>query len=650
MLERTTLRKGFVTSLLVLSLGLSACASDDDDDGPSVSADATVDDDTDTGAGTTDPSTDPGTVGPGTTGPGITIDTDDGNTTGTDDGNTTGTDDGNTTGTDDGNTTGTDDGNTTGTDDGSTMGTDDGNTTGTDDGETAGTDDGETTGTDDGTTSDTGTGGVTDDGTDAETETVQTVAVALDSASTVPLAVGADDASGTGEFTVDTETGAISGGVTVSGTTGEPTMAHIHQGAVGEAGDILIALEPNSEGSTVWIVPEGAALDEAGIAAFEEGNLYVNVHTDANPTGELRAQLGTAGDDSMENGGDTDTPVAGGPDDGSEEPAEQARTVAVTLDSSSTVPVAQGADDATGSGSFTVDTETGAISGSVTVSGTTGVPTVAHIHEGAPGEAGAILIPLESSNNGTVWTVPEGAALDQPGIEAFENGTLYVNVHTDANPAGELRAQLVGSSEETPASGSITVSFRNLSDAQPMTPPVVILHNAPDSGNGIRYFEVGATVGEEVRQIAENGNINPLVVGAQGQIETGRVSAVVTAVPEEGGELLPGASSSVNLALDATDQVLSVVAMVVCTNDGFTGVDSMEVRDGTFNPPVYDAGSETNVETLDYWVPTCGTDIDLTDSENGVITLHPGQANAEDAQFNFPADSRLLEMTISVNE
>jgi len=540
MFKRTTLRTGFVTSLFVLSLGLSACSSDDDgDDGPDQNG-PTIDD----GAGAGD-------------------------------------------------------------------GTDAGN----------------------GTDSEAGTDAGAGDSTDAEAE--QAVAVVLDSASTEPAAVGADDAAGTGDFVVDTETGALSGSVEVSGTTGVPTMAHIHQGAPGVAGPVLVALEPNSD-STVWTVSEGAALDAAGIAAFENGELYVNVHTEANPSGELRAQLDA---DGGEGEGETT------------EPAEGVETVSVALDTESTEPAAEGADDAAGTGDFTVDTETGAVVGSVEVTGTTGVPTMAHIHQGAPGVAGPVLIALEPNEDSTVWTVPDSAALDAAGIEAFENGELYVNVHTEANPSGELRAQLVGDGEAAvPATGSVTVSFVNLSESQPMTPPVVILHNAPDSENGIRYFAIGDVVGEEVKQIAENGDTAPLLENAQGQIPAGKVSAAEAAFPEAGGPLLPGDSASVTLEQGVPDQVMSIVAMVVCTNDGFTGVDSMEITEGTFTTPVYDAGSETNVETLDYWVPPCGTDTNLTDDENGVISLHPGQANAENPDFNFASGSQLLEVTISVNE
>jgi len=76
----------------------------------------------------------------------------------------------------------------------------------------------------------------------------------------------------------------------VSGTTGQPTAAHVHQGGVGEAGPIVVGMDSNDDGS-VWTIPAGSALDAAGIQAFIDGNLYINVHTEANAPGELRVQL-----------------------------------------------------------------------------------------------------------------------------------------------------------------------------------------------------------------------------------------------------------------------------------------------------------------------------------------------------------------------
>lgn len=318
------------------------------------------------------------------------------------------------------------------------------------------------------------------------------------------------------------------------------------------------------------------------------------------------------------------------------------------LRSDITVPPAVGAENATGTGSISVDTETGAIAGSVTVEGTTGPITVAHIHMGAVGEAGGILVTLESNDDGTVWSVPEGEALDAPGIELFNDGLLYINLHTEANAPGELRVQLV---EGTAApSGSVTVAFRNLSESQPATPPNVILHSAADAG-GIRFFEVGAPAIQEVILIAEDGMPGPLNEVAQGQIAAGTVSASGLAFPDPAnpGPLTPGASSTITLMPELADQVMTIVTMVVCTNDGFSGIDSAPIEEGTFMLPIYDAGSESNVLTLDYWVPPCGTETNITDDENGVITAHPGQTGSENPIFDFEPGSEFIEVTVTLN-
>jgi hypothetical protein len=90
-----------------------------------------------------------------------------------------------------------------------------------------------------------------------------------------------------------------------------------------------------------------------------------------------------------------------------------------------------------GSGSFTIGAD-GSVKGSVT---TTGVPgTMAHIHQGARGANGPVIIPL--TKNGDTYTAPAGAKLTEPQIQAFKAGNLYVNVHTDKNKGGEVRGQL----------------------------------------------------------------------------------------------------------------------------------------------------------------------------------------------------------------
>src|SRR3989449_8740147 len=90
-----------------------------------------------------------------------------------------------------------------------------------------------------------------------------------------------------------------------------------------------------------------------------------------------------------------------------------------------------------GSGSFRVGPD-GAVSGSVTTTGVQG--TMAHIHQGAKGRNGPVIIPLTKS--GDTYTVPSGAKLTDAQMQAFKAGGLYVNVHTNANKGGEVRGQL----------------------------------------------------------------------------------------------------------------------------------------------------------------------------------------------------------------
>jgi len=327
--------------------------------------------------------------------------------------------------------------------------------------------------------------------------------------------------------------------------------------------------------------------------------------------------------------------------------------VSFTLNSEITVPPAN-VDGASGEASISVDTQTGAISGSVTVSGLTGTPTAAHIHAGAPGEAGPVVVNLETNDDGTVWSVPEGAALDADGIALFEAGELYINVHTEANPPGEIRGQIVEGS--APASGSLTVTLTNTSEHQPMTPPVVILHNAPAAENGMLLFEPGQPAIPSLVAIAENGNNGPLIDLLGYLTDQGRASAYAVgfADPANPGPLLPGMTASVDLDLVSNDQRMTIVSMVVCTNDGFSAANAHTLSDDvseTFIAPIYDAGSETNVLSLNYWVPPCSPDgsDNITDDENGSITLHPGQQGSENPDFDFAPDSRFLEVTITRN-
>ena len=79
----------------------------------------------------------------------------------------------------------------------------------------------------------------------------------------------------------------LHGMVNTSGVTA--TAAHIHQGAAGQNGPPIVTLVRTGPNS--WQVPQGTTLSEAQYLAYWDGLLYVNVHSDANQGGEIRAQL-----------------------------------------------------------------------------------------------------------------------------------------------------------------------------------------------------------------------------------------------------------------------------------------------------------------------------------------------------------------------
>jgi hypothetical protein len=93
-------------------------------------------------------------------------------------------------------------------------------------------------------------------------------------------------ASGTGNVTVHHDR-MVSARITVTGM--NATAAHIHQGAPGSNGPVIVPFV--KQGDNIFVAPEGAKMTEDQYRAYKSGNTYVNVHSAAHPGGEIRAQL-----------------------------------------------------------------------------------------------------------------------------------------------------------------------------------------------------------------------------------------------------------------------------------------------------------------------------------------------------------------------
>lgn len=121
---------------------------------------------------------------------------------------------------------------------------------------------------------------------------------------------------------------------------------------------------------------------------------------------------------------------------GSLSPALKAEPLSVTLTGAQEVPPVKTLATATSSIAVAPDRS---VSGSIDTTGIEG--TMAHIHMGALGVNGPVIVKLEKSSD-TRWSVPAGTKLTQMQYESYRAGDLYVNVHSAAHPGGEIRLQL----------------------------------------------------------------------------------------------------------------------------------------------------------------------------------------------------------------
>ena len=201
------------------------------------------------------------------------------------------------------------------------------------------------------------------------------------------------------------DTGAsVSWQLSFNGLTANAIAAHIHTGAVGSPGPVVLALcGPCSSPASGT-----GALTQAALDAIQAGTAYVNVHTPTNAPGEIRGQLATTA------------------------------SISTTLSSRQEVPKPKGnVKRATGSFTATVVKmgATGTVAWRLRFSRLTGRAVAAHIHIGRVGRAGPVAValcgPCRNGQRGT-------ANLTAATLAVLEAGRGYVNVHTAKNPGGEI--------------------------------------------------------------------------------------------------------------------------------------------------------------------------------------------------------------------
>lgn len=234
--------------------------------------------------------------------------------------------------------------------------------------------------------------------------TTAVVTFMLSGAQEVPPVVS--DAMGYGYALFNTLNNGVTLNVVTTGVE-DATMAHIHTGFAGVSGGVLVPLVQNADDVNQWSSGGELVLEDATAMLLLSGGHYVNIHTPANPGGELRGQI----------------------------TASNIEVYGVVATGAQEVPAVT--TDAMATGSITLNTTTMAITGTMTMSGL--MPSMGHIHVGAVGVNGGVAVPFVNAGNG-VWTV--NTTLNADSMALMQAGGLYTNFHTAANPGGEVRGQI----------------------------------------------------------------------------------------------------------------------------------------------------------------------------------------------------------------
>ncbi len=224
------------------------------------------------------------------------------------------------------------------------------------------------------------------------------------------------DAKGGTTVVVDGTTVTVTG--SFAGLTGNYAASHIHGGAAGENGGVVQALSPtvnaDMRGGTFEAAMNTFTVRASFADSLRAGLAYVNIHSAAFPTGEIRGQIN----------GDT-------------------HMLPFALSGDNEVP--PNASPATGSGTVTLDGAMVTLTGSF--AGLTGNYRFSHIHGGAAGENGGVVVTLmatvDTDMRGGTFAADMNMFTVRPSFaDSIRAGLAYVNVHSDAFPGGEIRGQI----------------------------------------------------------------------------------------------------------------------------------------------------------------------------------------------------------------
>jgi PKD repeat protein len=150
---------------------------------------------------------------------------------------------------------------------------------------------------------------------------------------------------------------------------------------------------------------------------------------------------------------------------------------------------------------------------------------------------------------------------------------------------------------------TFSVTIQNLVSGQPLSPPIVATHEGD-----FRMFRVGRDASTELELIARDGNQVPMYdLLADSRHVWDFVDVGVPLAPA--GTTVSGFTDSVTFMIQGREgDKLSLASMLICTNDGFVGLDRVKLPtkgSSVFTLHGYDAGVEDNTEMSTDIVDAC---------------------------------------------
>jgi hypothetical protein len=181
--------------------------------------------------------------------------------------------------------------------------------------------------------------------------------------------------------------------------------------------------------------------------------------------------------------------------------------------------------------------------------------------------------------------------------------------------AAALLIPAATSSPSSQRTWDVTITNLTPPGSQPLSPPLFVVH----SGRA-EIWSVGQISTHPVAGIAEDAN------NAPAETAFAALPGVRNVFTGAGGPIPPGASRTYTVETSGPFNRLSLLTMLVNTNDAFTGLDSLLVRGNgtTLRTMAYDAGSERNNELIAFIPGPCCNHPFVRDPEGALIRMHEG--------------------------